>query len=232
MSDEQNPSGGTAGGDAGSDPGKGKESSGEMVSRSAYEEAMKDVHKFKGELKILKAKANEDETKRLTQANEYKTLWEKSEEARKEESQKYESSLGRLLKTHRFNEVKAEALQLGLKKEALNDLSLLDLDDVKVVATSDDRFLVEGAKDKASRLKNERPHWFGDLKPPTVNSGGGAPPLSDKKDGEKITPDDLNNAERKWKRSQKPEDRKAYEDIYKAYLKQGKVTAVPLQQGR
>lgn len=219
----RNPESGASGGSGGAAPTAGNstgtsvqnQSGGETktVSWENHQRALSDLHKFKSEAERLKTELGNQESERLKAANDYKGLYE-TEKAKREASDKKLSDFTNwTIQTQRFNEVKVLAQAEGLKKEALSDLELIDMEDVKVETTSTGRFIVQGAKDRVEKLKTERPHWFQTAQPPTINGGGGAPPAT----GGKVTVSDVVEAERNYKRGKI--SRKAYDEVYGKYLK-------------
>lgn len=231
MGDSANPSGGAQGGSGGAAPTgdstgtqtQTDNSSGnpKTVSWENHQRALNDLHKFKGQVQELQTKLGDLESDRLKEKNDYKSLYETEKAKREESDKKLKEFSGWAVQTQRFNAVKQEALASGLRKEALGDLELVDLDDVKVETTSTGRFVVEGAKDRVEKLKTERPHWFTVGPPPTVNSGGGGTPPPT---GGKLTANDVANAERDWKRGKIT--RQQYEETYKRYAKENPRYAV------
>lgn len=219
----RNPESGASGGSGGAAPTAGdstgtsvqNQSGGETktVSWENHQRALSDLHKFKSEAERLKTELGNQESERLKAANDYKGLYETEKAKREASDKKLADFTGWTIQTQRFNEVKLLAQAEGLKKEALSDLELIDMEDVKVETTSTGRFIVQGAKDRVEKLKTERPHWFQTAQPPTINGGGGAPPAT----GGKVTVSDVVEAERNYKRGKI--SRKAYDEVYGKYLK-------------
>ena len=75
-----------------------------------------------------------------------------------------------MVRDKKLSAVKALAVQMGLRKEAIADLEGLPLDDVAIETTSMGNVNVIGAETAVKNLKASRPHWFGQ-KAASVNSG-------------------------------------------------------------
>jgi hypothetical protein len=194
------------------------------VSWDNHQRALADLHKFKADAEKLRTQLGDQESERLKAANDYKGLYEAEKAKRETSDKKLVEFTGWTLQTQRFNEVKHLALADGLKKEALGDLELIDLDDVKVESTSTGRFIVQGAKDRVEKLKTERPHWFSAANAPQINSGGGGGAPAK---GAKLTVNDVVEAERNWKRNRIT--RQAYDELYNRYLKENPRNATPTE---
>lgn len=182
MSVNENPGSGAPGANGGAEGGQRDDSSQnnqsntgnqpKTVSWENHQRALTDLHSFKQKTRELEEKLGNIESDRLREKNDFETLY-KNEKAKREQ---VEGDLKKMtnwtLHTQKFNAVKAEAVAAGLRKEAIPDLELLDLDDVKVETTDSGRFIVEGAKEKVEKLKATKGYWFQAGPPPTVNAGG------------------------------------------------------------
>lgn len=235
MGDQQtggagNAGGGAVGGASSGDSSQTQQSnqgqSAKTVSWENHQRALDDMHSFKKKVLELEAKLGDVESEKLKAANNYQALYEQEKQKREQAEKKASDTLSWAANTQRFNEVKAVAQSKGLKKEALSDLEILDLDGIKVETTSTGRFIVEGAPEWVDKLKNDRPHWFGDLKPPGINSGGGGGGTPPGGGGNaKVTVADLVTAEQHLKRGKI--SKAQYDDMYMRYVKStGKVSPI------
>ena len=85
---------------------------------------------------------------------------------------KHKAFVDGFYRSQKYNEVRSAALKMGLRSEAEDDLSLLDLSDVTVEKTDQGRVIVHNAAEKAEWLKSNKPHWFKEAKAANINSGG------------------------------------------------------------
>jgi len=145
-----------------------------VVSFKVAEQYKADMFKFKDKVRDLETKLGDMESQRLKENEDYKALYEREKAAAEAAKKKAEDLGGYLEQDKKFNEVRAEALQAGLRRDAVNDLELLGkFDGVQVEVTNTGRFEVHGAKDFVHQLKQSRPHWFSDTTAPQVNGGRG-----------------------------------------------------------
>jgi hypothetical protein len=109
------------------------------------------------------------------------------------------------------------AQTLGIRKDALNDLDLLDFDEVIVETTSSGNINIIGADSAVKKLKSERPHWFGSKVGRNVNGNTGD--VID--DGiKKLTLKDVRTAEEKARKSRSKDDEDAYKKLLFQYRDQ------------
>lgn len=106
--------------------------------------------------------------------------------------------------------VRASALRAGLRKEAENDLDLVDMDGVEVEKTDQGRVIVHHADDVVENLKQTRPHWFSSKETPRVNTGGY---------GQKVTTNIEMFDDHMGMLRLKKENRSEYERLFPAYQK-------------
>lgn len=235
MSDNQQPTGGAggsnggagtgsnAGGDSPQNNGNNSGTPPKMVSWDVHERLLGDVAKAREKNRELEARIGEIESNSLKEKNDYKSLYERSETSKKELEQKLKDQSSWIVQTQQFNEVKAAAVAAGLRKEALDDLDMIDMKGVEVETTSTGRFIVKGAKERVESLKNEKPHWFTTTTPPVVNTGGTG--AGEPKPGARLGVADVLQAERDWKRGKIT--RKQYDDTYARYCKENPKNAIP-----
>lgn len=199
------------------DPKPNDEPKDKMVSKTAYDQVSNDMHKYKNRVRELEAAQNQLETDRLKEKEEYKTLYEKSQEELNK--WKKEAETGKVLfsDTQKYEAVKRHAVQAGILDEAVDDLELIDLDGVEIETTDKGRYVVRGAKEFVDSLKTKKPYWFKSTKAPKINSGGGsAKPV---KEGD-LTAQDVYEAERAFKAGKITQ--KQYHETHQRYLSQRK----------
>lgn len=150
--------------------------SGKTVSWEDHQRAVDDMHRFKAKASELERKFADTEKQSLEKSGEFKTLWEQAKADLETEREKSANVLKAAMHTHRFGEVKAEAIRQGLRPEAVHDLESISWDGVPVEMTDKGRFIASGVKERVDKLKGERPHWFTVAQAPRINGGGGGPP--------------------------------------------------------
>lgn len=126
-----------------------------------------DMLKYKDQLGEERRKAEELsqqlETMKNSQMEQEQDLEKKASYYR----DKYEELLGEnknirqtVASDKKFNAIEKFALEKGIRKEALEDLRMLDSDDVVIETTSTGRVNVLGASEFVDTIKESRPHWF------------------------------------------------------------------------
>lgn len=185
------------------------------VPRSAYQKVSDDMHKYKRELSEMKAKLAQEEADRLAKEKNYEQLYKNAEKRAVEAEEKANKRDQYYQQTQKANAVRIAAIELGLKPEAVEDLELIDFDGVDVEITSTGRYLVHGAEEFATRIKNRKPHWFKASKPTGHNPGGGG---NNPEGGKLVTPKDVVNAERSWKAGKITKEE--YSKVFETYRTQ------------
>ena len=133
-----------------------------------HERNLKEIMQLKTQTKELEAKlkAREEDAdrSRLSKLKEQQKFQELAEEFRqKAEAAEQESKTLKqsVVTDKKFSAIKEAALKAGIRKEALDDLELLDFDGVEIEATTMGNWSVHGADQFIERAKVTRPHWFG-----------------------------------------------------------------------
>ncbi len=119
----------------------------------------------------LMQKVKELEEQRLSEIGDYKKLWENEKNLRVQKEQENEQIYSGYSREKKFAAVEREALKLGIRPEALEDLSLMELDSVIVEGTTTGRTNVLGAEEFVQSLKQKRPYWFATGKMPHLDTG-------------------------------------------------------------
>ena len=134
----------------------------EMVSKAELQKVLDEMHKYKKTAKEYEATIKNQEKKKLEEQQE----WQKLAELRKQEAEEAiaeaEKLKGSFLTSRKFEALKTAAMANGIRKEALDDLELLDFDDHVVVETTNTgKINILGAEAAVKKLKAQKPHWFG-----------------------------------------------------------------------
>lgn len=184
-----------------------------LIKWDDHQRALEDLHKFKSSHKKLekqlddfKSKFKKQEEERLAKEENWKTLAEqRAEELNKtrEQLDNYKSSF---YTDKKYSAVETFALKAGIRNEAIEDLSRLDLDGVEIERTDQGRVIVHGAEEFIERLRKTRPFWFKSDKAPQINPGSSLSPIRD----EDITPDYVVRLEHKYRRTRSPSDKEAW----------------------
>lgn len=151
-----------------------------IIDPVAYEQMKNDMHKFKRmasesttKLTASEARLQEIETNQLAASGQYKELYEASEARAVEAEGKYKSTLDTVVDDKKMSSVREFALKHNIRKEALDDLDMIDMSSVVVETTDHGRYNVLGAEGFVDNLKAAKPHWFNDSTPPVINNGIG-----------------------------------------------------------
>jgi hypothetical protein len=159
---------------------------GDQVSTREDRRAQHDFLRFKQEAKQaqednakLMNRIKEMEENSLAEKSNYKELYER----KVQEVDKYKVEIEQRDKVF-FNslknqEIEKEALKLGIRPEALEDIRNMDQGGVITETTSQGHVNVLGATEFVEQLKNTRPFWFRTQGAPTINTG--VPGYSEKK---------------------------------------------------
>jgi len=150
------------------------------VDPNAYEQMKNDMHKFKRmaqeaseERQAYEAKLKEIETNQQKASGKYKELYEATVNERDTYRGKYENTLNAVVDDKKMASIREFALKNNIRKEALDDLDMIDMSSVVVETTDQGRYNVLGADSFVEGLKAQKPHWFNDNTPPVVNNGVG-----------------------------------------------------------
>jgi hypothetical protein len=153
------------------------------VPKQVHDEVVQDLLKHKGTAKELEMKLQQIEREReqarldgLKQKEEWQKVAQMKEKEAEELRQKLQKKDEMVSNYFKKSEVKAQAMKLGIRDQALQDLDLLPMDDVQLETTSTGKLNVLGADRYVEKLKTERPHWFTDKSAPQVD--GGVPSVS------------------------------------------------------
>ena len=150
------------------------------VEITAEERYKNDMFKFKRELQeekdkreTLEGELRTKEEEKLKATNNYKSLYEKEQEARVTLEDKYNGLSQVIVNDKKFGAIKDFAVKAGLRPEAVNDLKLFDNSEVIVETTSEGSINILGAEQFVEGIKSSRPYLFVDSNPPNVNNSTG-----------------------------------------------------------
>ena len=188
-----------------------------VVPLDVHKQALGRYHTAQARVEELEKKQSDGEAERLKKNENYKGLWEREQQRAEKAEEKANKATELYVNTQRYEKFLECAVKQGLRPEAVKDLSLLDLSDLVVEATSEGRFIVNGVEARVEQEKNLRSHWWQKATVPPINpAGGGATPPGNGK----ITVTDVRNAEKRAKARIIPMSE--YEDALKRYDKQQK----------
>lgn len=118
----------------------------------------------------LASQMEEFKTQELEKQQRYKELWEAEKVKRSEIETNNQKNYSSFMETLKANAIEKEAIRLGLRKEAMQDLDLVDKSMLEIESTSTGKINILGVNDFLENLKLNRPHWFGDATPPKINN--------------------------------------------------------------
>jgi len=154
-----------------------------------------ELSRIQKEYEDLQNQMKQKDIKEMKAKEDWQNLASQYEQEANEYKERYTQLQKNLIYDKKVSDLKTKALQYNLRKEALDDLDMLDLSDIQVETTSTGRINVLGTDDVLKRLKVSKPHWFQSQKTnfntqtPTATNQG------------KITFKDLKEAETKAKAS-------------------------------
>jgi hypothetical protein len=180
---------------------------------AARAEILSDLRKHKDENLKLQAKIREIEDEKLKTNNQFKELYEREKTARTELEQKNERIQKAVVLKEKYSAVKDVAVRMGLRKEAMPDLDLIDMEEVVVETTNTGKVNILGADSFVEKLKAIRPHWFDQRTAAPINSS--TPRVSDP--GGPVTTQQILEAE---KEGRKKGDLTQYRELYNRYRQQ------------
>lgn len=223
MPDENTQSGGTGSADGSAESNNSKNQ--RTIDPKDHDNAIKDMLRYKSQvgesnarIAALEKQLEEIKTTELKGKEDYKSLYEGMQEKYQSLETTHNKFKEGFIYEKKYNAAKEELMKAGLKKEALKILDREPLEQLKVEATSEGRFLVHGADLYVDHFKKEHPYAFQAANPDRINSGGGNG--GGNFDASKVTADDVIKLERQWRKSGKAEDEKNYRQAVVAYSKQ------------
>jgi hypothetical protein len=164
--------------------------------------AIDDLKKFKAQSREWEAKFNmlskeieEQKNLKLTESNDYKSLYEQASQKNKDWESKYSRLKDSVAYNERYKAAQKALIDAGIKKEALKILDKEDLESIIVEYTTEGRTLTNGVEEFVDAFKkNYGTFAFENKTPARVNGGGGN--ASQMFDG-KMTTDKIYEIEKK-----------------------------------
>lgn len=185
-----------------------------------HQRVLSDMHKYKTDMKDLKAEAEKlrkdkksQEEAELKRTNNWKTIAEQREEELNEVRGKLSNFEEGYIDNEKFNALRDEAVKQGMSPDAIPDLHLYGYDGVEVERTDQGRVIVHGAAEKIGEHKKARPYLFPSPGAPNFNSGGATRPIQELP----LTPELIVNLERRARQTGKVEDRNEYLQALKRF---------------
>ncbi len=169
-----------------------------------------ELEKYKKMAKELESKVKNSEIEKAKKDQEWQRVAEIKEQEAREAQEKLDKFKNGFITDKKLTSIREEALRAGLRKESIDDLSLIDFPEISLDPTDEGNFMVSGADKAVQRLKAIRPHWFSNPTP-TVNTN--TPSVNG---ASKISIEDLKTAELEAK---KTGDYKKVTELYLAYKK-------------
>lgn len=149
----------------------------ERKERAAIEEESKKLRGTEAEREAAKKKEEEAARKaaddKLRAEGNFQALYENAEKRAKEEREGRDRDRRALLSSMKISQVQLKAREAGILDNAIGDLELIDLKEVKATQNENGTISFEGIDAAIAKLKTDKPHWFGKATAPKVNTGGG-----------------------------------------------------------
>lgn len=135
------------------------------------------LNHYKTQLSELK-KQNEELMRQITEKEvsqlKEKENWKQLYETEFQKRQSYEGEIKNLKTSFVDNlmrkEIESVAMEMGIRKEALADLDLLDRGMIEVETTSSGKINFHNTKEFIQSLKQTRPYWFIENRDPKINT--------------------------------------------------------------
>lgn len=225
--DESNDQDGSAVNDQQSDSDtNSQQNKDENVPKSVYERTKKDMEKYKTKLRdqdsvIQQMKDRLAELENSKKGDDGKNDWKSIAEKRAKDLEAEKARTQSLQQSVIYNEkhraVYAELKKLGLRDEAERLLEYEDFADLEVETTSKGRINVLNAKEWADNFYKQNMFAFVAKKVPSVNSTDGR---NTSLNSEKITAAMVVEAEMKYLKSRKDEDKARFQEFREKFVKQ------------
>jgi hypothetical protein len=155
----------------------------------------RELARLKQEREELVNKLKQKEVQELKAKEDWQSIASQYEQEANDYKKRYSELRENLILDKKLSDLKTKALTYNIRKEAIDDLEMLDLSELQVETTNTGRLNVLGTESVLSRLKIQKPHWFNSQKSnlntehPSLNSDS------------KLTLKDLREAEVKAKSS-------------------------------
>lgn len=190
----------------------------EISSDKDKERAIKDMLKFKAmvrdsEAKIaaLEKERDNERLERHKSRDEWKTIAEEHIEKANKLEDENKNIRRSVVNNERLKGLREQCLKLGIREEALDDITEDMMNSVEYETTSTGRINLLNAKQVAEDIKLRRPFWFGKASAPSVN--GQVPSVGGSGDGP-ISPKRVLELEAEYKKTRSPETLAALKRAY------------------
>lgn len=168
----------------------------DLVPKAELSKTLDELHKYKKQVKELQLKAEQENTSRLKEKEDWKALAELREKEATELKAARERDLFHLERDRKMNAALSALKKEGLLDEADKLLDKDSLDDLVVEHTDQGRYIVHGKDSLVQRWKKDLPFAFKNEKAPKINTGGGNKTEIIAGD---VTAQSVNDAETKYK---------------------------------
>lgn len=163
--------------------------------------AIEDLKKFKARSRELESKLEQLSTeieqekhRKLSDSNDFKTLYEQASSKNKEWESRYQKLKENVVYNEKYKAAQKALLDAGIRKDALKILEREDLEPIVVEHTSEGRMLVSGVEEYVDSFRKNFGFAFEDKSKTRVNGNGGT---IDMTSGQKIDAAKLIELERK-----------------------------------
>ena len=129
------------------------------------------VAKLESENIKLRGAIDEREKKSLLETENYKVLYEGEAEKRQVAEAEKDKVINSFKIDRKQSAIKEEAIKLGIRDEAINDINFFDSESVIIETTDQGNLNIIGAKEHVEKLKTDKPYMFKDSIPPNINNG-------------------------------------------------------------
>lgn len=143
-----------------------------------------EARRLQEENETLRKGQAEAEKNALIAKENYKEAWEKERGERVQIEAKLADTKNAFFNGLKQQEIKAQAMKLGIRDEAINDLQYLDTSAVEVETTSHGNTNILGAREFVENAKKLRPYWFKETRNTNVNNSNPGVQEGTKLDGQ------------------------------------------------
>lgn len=155
-----------------------EERQGDQASSRPEKRVQQDMLRYKQEFKAaeernqkLQNEIKAMEERSLAEKSNYKELYERKNEELNALRSERDNDQTVFFNSIKNSEIEKEAIKVGIRAEALEDVRRMSQDGVITETTSTGHVNVLGAKEFVDGLKQTRPFWFNNQGPPAVNTG-------------------------------------------------------------
>lgn len=186
----------------------------ELIPAHKLEKALADIQKIKTRNSELENRIKSNDMKQMQDNDEWQKIAKLKEEEANDWQQKYNGLSQAFVDNKKLEAITSEARNQGIRKEAIPDLDQdAILSSLAVETTSSGRVNILGADRVVMGLKASKPHWFGSR---TTNLNIDNPKVIEG-DSSTVTVEDVQKAERLYKKTGSAEDKRNYETIFWKY---------------